>query len=260
MAGPGAAAEVLGDRGHRGTGHAQTPSGLRGALPDGEGGGGWPRRRRRDPRRRASVCQIDYDEGTTHPRPGRTRVPDPDPEGGMMRPLILLALAMSACGTAVAEAPTRPAERRYAPPRIEIPTTTTTFPSEPEPEDAMVPLMEGARCPQWHATALATGWAHDDLPNLDHILWRESRCLPHVHYAGDPNGGSHGLTQINGYWCRPNRWSTAGWLQDRAILDTCQDLYDPVVNLTAARRVWEYAAERGCGWRPWSTRSTRWCG
>lgn len=177
-----------------------------------------------------------------------------------MRPLILVAFALTGCGTVVAEAPTTLSERRETPPPTTTTTTTTTTPTEPEADDALVPLVEGSKCPQWHATALAAGWGHDDLERLDVILWRESRCKPNVWNESDPNGGSHGLTQVNGYWCRPSRWSSAGWLQDAGVLAHCDDLYDPTLNLLAARAVWEYADARGCGWRPWATRSTNWCG
>jgi hypothetical protein len=43
------------------------------------------------------------------------------------------------------------------------------------------------------------------------------------------------------------------------VLETCEDLYDPLTNLTAGLNVWRYAEERGCGWSPWATRKTKWC-
>lgn len=122
---------------------------------------------------------------------------------------------------------------------------------------------DGAKCPQWHETALQAGWGVEHMERLDHIMWRESRCQPEVHYKADPMTGSRGLAQINGFWCLKNRYEPhpAGYLGARGILNHCNDLFDPLVNLKAAKAIYDYGVERNqCPWRPWSTRSTRWCG
>jgi hypothetical protein len=130
-------------------------------------------------------------------------------------------------------------------------TTTTTVPAfQPDPD---------ALCPEWHETALEAGWPEDVLSRLDYIMWRESRCLPEAFNPTDPNGGSIGLTQINRFWCIPTRYNPDGWLQGNGLVSDCNDLYDPVTNLTAALAIWEYAETNGCGWSPWATRNTRWC-
>ena len=137
---------------------------------------------------------------------------------------------------------------------------------EDEPLVAVPPARmmppEDARCPQWWHLAESVGWPVESLPYLDRVLHGESRCQPDVHYGKDPNGGSYGLTQINGFWCRKNLYNPhpAGWLGAR--LDGfagCTDLFDPATNLRAALLVWQYADARGCGWSPWSTASRKWC-
>jgi len=163
-------------------------------------------------------------------------------------------LTLTACNaTEPATAPEVPMRQYVAAQAISEPpatTTTTTTTTVPEPT---------GRCAQWQHTAIAAGWTEDQWERLDYVLWRESRCLPDVHNDTDPNSGSYGLAQINGFWCRPSRYNPDGWLQAQGVLDHCTDLYDPVVNLTAARAVWDYAEARGCGWSPWATRRTRWC-
>lgn len=112
------------------------------------------------------------------------------------------------------------------------------------------------KCGEWRELALMIGWPAEEWPTLSHVLYRESRCNVGSHNKTDPMSGSRGLLQINGYWCRPSRYSQAGWLQDRDILSTCDDLYNPEVNLRAGLAIWLYGEEKhGCGWRgPWVTR------
>lgn len=111
------------------------------------------------------------------------------------------------------------------------------------------------RCGEWFPLATAIGWPVEEWPTLSKVLYRESRCHTDSHNKTDPVSGSRGLLQINGYWCRPSKWSQAGWLQDRGVLTTCDDLFLPEVNLRAGLLIWLYGeAKHGCGWRgPWST-------
>jgi hypothetical protein len=76
-------------------------------------------------------------------------------------------------------------------------TTTTTVAKFKVPKNAL--------CPQWWDLAISVGWDKSELAKLDKIMWRESRCLPSAFNAGDPNGGSHGLMQINRFWCKKSR-------------------------------------------------------
>jgi hypothetical protein len=115
-------------------------------------------------------------------------------------------------------------------------------------------------CGGYELQARAAGWETENYERLSYIMWRESRCNTEAHNTTDPNTGSYGLTQINGFWCRPSRYFPAGWLQTQGILETCQDLHNPVINLTAARAIYNYGIENGnCPWKPWTTRKTSWC-
>lgn len=119
---------------------------------------------------------------------------------------------------------------------------------------------QGYRCPELVDVALTVGWAAEHLNRLDKVLWRESRCQPTAHNATDPNGGSHGVSQVNGFWCRPNRYSPTGWLQAQGVLERCADLYKPATNLMAALAIFQYSLDRnGCGWSPWATKGSKWC-
>lgn len=114
-------------------------------------------------------------------------------------------------------------------------------------------LFLGLLCPDVVEAAYALGWHFDDLDELDYVVWRESRCLPHVHFDGDPNGGSHGLMQINGFWCQPSRYHANGWLQGQGLVSSCEDLYNPIVNLLAGQAIFNYSsANNGNGWQPWA--------
>lgn len=108
------------------------------------------------------------------------------------------------------------------------------------------------RCGHWLDDALHVGWSRSDLPKLDYVLWRESRCKSGVFNALDPNGGSRGLMQINQFWCLPNKYSPSGWLQFQGILNSCAELSNPVINLRAGLAIFKYSQKRNNnGWQPW---------
>lgn len=150
------------------------------------------------------------------------------------------------------------------------PPTTTTSTTTPAAE--IVPMAVattsppstsvGERCLEWHDIALEAGWRSDLLARLDTVMWRESRCLPHAWNTSDPASGSRGLIQVNGWWCRSNRYSPVpgGWLETQGVASSCEDLFDPLTNLRAGWAIFNYSLERnGCGWSPWATRNTNWC-
>lgn len=123
-----------------------------------------------------------------------------------------------------------------------IPAPTTTLPA--------------TKCAEWYPLAIEVGWPAEEWGNVARIMWRESRCQPAAHNGTDPNGGSFGLMQINAYWCKPSKWTEAGWLQDRNVLDTCHDLYQPETVLRASLNIYLYSYEKhGYNKRfgPWST-------
>jgi hypothetical protein len=116
------------------------------------------------------------------------------------------------------------------------PTTTTTLP-------ALV-----TTCTQVATLALAEGLPPSELETALRVAVRESRCTSDAFNATDVKGGSRGLYQINGAWCVPNEYWPIGWLQDKGILQTCDDLYDPTINTRAMVAIWHNS-----GWLPWST-------
>lgn len=167
--------------------------------------------------------------------------------------------------------PVVPAEIVVAPttvaPKPTVPPTTTLAPEfvdedkkiqvEPTPPPLTVDearLLYG-KCGEWRELALMVGWPAEEWGTLSYVLHRESRCNIGSLNKTDPMSGSRGLMQINGYWCKPTKYSANGWLQDHGILTTCDDLYDPVVNLRAGLAIWLYGeGKHGCGWRgPWAT-------
>ena len=119
----------------------------------------------------------------------------------------------------------------------QIPSTTlTTQPSAPK-----------SLCEQVFDTAKAMGWPADQLGMLVAIAQRESRCQPDAYNPKDPNGGSYGIMQINGFWCEPSRYWPNGYLQAHGLLTSCTDLYDRETNLRSALAIFNYSN----GWRAW---------
>lgn len=145
------------------------------------------------------------------------------------------------------------------PPVVAIPApTTTTLPDLSGIDFVGLARQMHGDCGEWHDLAMSVGWPAEEWPTISFVIHRESRCNIDSWNRTDPASGSRGLMQINGSWCRPNRWNTnpAGWLGAQGILTSCEDLFDPEVNLRAGLAIWQYGEERyGCGWRgPWATR------
>lgn len=113
----------------------------------------------------------------------------------------------------------------------------------------------GALCPQWWDVAVQAGWTAKQLPTLDYIMYRESRCRRIAHNTTLNKDGSedYGLTQINDWsWCKPTKWQPKGWLQSVNVIDLCEDLFDPYLNLRAAKAIYDYSENRtGNGFQPW---------
>ena len=144
---------------------------------------------------------------------------------------------------------------RVAPNSTQTPTSTTTTVAPSTTTTVALPL-DGLHHPHWARLALDLGWPLEEIDTLDHVVNRESRGLADVHNAADPGKGSFGLMQINAYWCKPSRWTEVGWLQDKNILDTCHDLYQPETVLRASLAIYLYSYEKhGFDRRfgPWTT-------
>lgn len=194
-----------------------------------------------------------------------------------MRYAILALLLLPACGSDATQSNPQGSQHAFVWPSVEyesidepltvvVDESVATEPepepvtTEPEPEPVVVEASNMSKCDEWADAAVDAGWDQSDLYRLGYILWRESRCQPDAHNASDPNSGSYGLTQINGFWCRPSKYNASGYLQSQNILTDCDDLYEPTINLLAARAIYDYGADRGnCPWGPWTTRNTNWC-
>jgi hypothetical protein len=107
------------------------------------------------------------------------------------------------------------------------------------------------KCPQYETTILSVGFTRAELPVMDAIIYRESRCLSYVvnRTLNKDKSYDYGLTQINGRsWCEPTRYYPNGYLQTVGVLDECDDLLNPVINLEAAFALYTYSK----GFGPWS--------
>lgn len=134
-------------------------------------------------------------------------------------------------------------------------TTTTTMPDLSGVDFTSLARNTYGQCGEFHDLAIKVGWTEKQWPKLSFVMHRESRCNTRSFNKGDPMSGSRGLIQINGYWCKSVKYNPTGWLQAKGILNTCEDLFIPEVNLRAGLAMWNYSQERnGCGWRPWATR------
>jgi hypothetical protein len=142
-------------------------------------------------------------------------------------------LAIGAPDASGAPSSTTPIVRDYL---IE-PTTTTSSTIYIDPYTSA--------CEQFSALAVNLGWPADQRTVLESIMFRESRCIPNSVNSKDPNGGSRGLMQINGFW--------TPWLIDAGIITKAENLLQAEVNLRAALAIYNYGVERhGYGWGPWS--------
>lgn len=162
-----------------------------------------------------------------------------------------VSVLVALCGLAWVGVQSTPA---LAPPMVAARVYESWYePTSSPPTPITVPF-QGLVCQDAVLLAQSLGWHKDDLDELDYVIWRESRCLPHVHYDKDPHGGSHGLTQINGFWCKPSRYYPLGYLQTQQVVSTCDNLYNPLLNLLSALEIFNYSVVHndGNGWHPWA--------
>jgi hypothetical protein len=100
-------------------------------------------------------------------------------------------------------------------------------------------------CEQFSALAVNLGWPANERTVLESVMFRESRCIPNAVNSKDPNGGSRGLMQINGFW--------TPWLIDAGIITNAENLLQADDNLRAALAIYNYGVDKhGYGWGPWS--------
>lgn len=154
--------------------------------------------------------------------------------------------------TTVAPTTTAPEATTTMAPTTVATTTTTTTTLPP----VVLPYKQAHQmCPQWHDLAREVGWPEERLSKLSYIMWRESRCNVDSWYKADPMSGSRGLTQVNGFWCKKQTTWPDGWLTTNLGYEvTCEDLFDPRINLISALAIWNYSLNSGNHnpWRPWA--------
>ena len=152
---------------------------------------------------------------------------------------IFTAVTISMTGLAFAyDAYNAPSALPVTPPvtvsLLPLPTTTTT---------TVKPVTD---CQFALYLASQAGWPLKEMGTVARILYRESACQAKAFNKFDSNGGSYGLYQINGFWCRPSKYWPTGWLQAQGILETCEQLFDPVINTNSALAIWHNS-----GYGPW---------
>jgi hypothetical protein len=128
-----------------------------------------------------------------------------------------------------------------AEPYLIEPTTTTSSTLFIDPY--------ASACEQFSALAVNLGWPRDQRTVLESVMARESgpNCIPNAFNKKDPNGGSRGLLQINGFWNK--------WLIERGIIERPKDLLQAEINLRAGLEIYNYGIDRyGFGWGPWRTK------
>jgi len=103
-------------------------------------------------------------------------------------------------------------------------------------------------CDDYGRLAVSAGWPLDQIPTVVRVMRAESGCYAQA--VGDLGlGVSLGLMQIHtDSWCEGNRYWPEGYLQMHGVLDDCNALLDPFVNLYAALIIWRVG-----GWEQWTT-------
>jgi hypothetical protein len=173
-------------------------------------------------------------------------------------PAVPLLSAVVALGTVLWMAPPLPEAVTETPSPVtfeayeygEIPAQATTSTERPLGASESVEKASEGRCTQWSAIAAAEGFIEAEIDVLERILWLESRCQPTI-VGDEEHGGSYGIAQIHTpTWCKSSKFYPNGYLQTHGIVLTCDDLFDPVLAIRAARAIYIYA---GHSFRPWST-------
>lgn len=97
---------------------------------------------------------------------------------------------------------------------------------------------------QFAALAVNLGWPVEEYETLVRVITRESKGIAIAHNSDDPMGGSYGLMQINGFWCKGKN----SYLQKAGLITSCKMLLDPQTNLRAGLIIFTRS-----GWSPWGT-------
>jgi hypothetical protein len=118
--------------------------------------------------------------------------------------------------------------------------------------DFVPPMPYGSLCPQWYDLAMQH-FSPAEWDTIDFLLNRESRCNVLAFNPKDTNGKpSYSLFQINAFWCRASKHYDEGFLQQKGVLTTCEELFEPETQFRAARAIYvEGLVRHGRGWRSW---------
>lgn len=108
-----------------------------------------------------------------------------------------------------------------------------------------IPIVKG--CNEYLNDAINAGWPIKEAQTILRVMMRESGCDPKALNSKDP-GGSRGLFQINSVWCRKSKAWPNGWLQEKGVISTCDDLFEPQKNIVSALYIWQHSK----GWSPWN--------
>lgn len=158
----------------------------------------------------------------------------------------VLLLCLAACGgttdSRVIELPPLPPQP--AAPIATLPppaptTTTTTIPPLDLNEIAVaidLARLQWGACGEWRELALTEGWSADEWPILSRVLYRESRCQPHLISPTK----DYGLVQANRKAHRETVEQMFGIPFEEAMLN-------PVLNLRFG--AW---LQNVSGWSPWA--------
>ena len=120
--------------------------------------------------------------------------------------------------------------------------------STPPTPTSTTPLPPAGDCEAYVGIAYAVGWTVDALDTLKLAMWLESGCDPAA--VGD-GGDSIGLLQIHcPTWGTPTANWPVGWMQHYGWGD-CDDLTDPIVNLTVGLAIYEGWTGSTPGWQHW---------
>ena len=122
--------------------------------------------------------------------------------------------------------------------------TVNVLPSRLTERDSVYINEEDLKCPRWAELIVESGFRLKDLKTVDALIYRESRCIAKAHNKTLNKDGSqdYGLMQINDRsWCLKTRYYAKGYLQQLKILNVCEDLFDPAINLEAAFALYQYS-------------------
>lgn len=137
-----------------------------------------------------------------------------------------------------------PEEPISATPYLIVPPTTTTTIAKPI-----------KNCDQVKQLMIETGFESSDIPTALRIIYRESRCDESALNTtlNRDKSWDYGLAQINDRtWCKGSRFDGTGYLQSKRIINSCDDLRDPRINLVAMLELMRYSKNStGCSFTPW---------